>query len=181
MARAPQIVDKAQIAPEFHELYDRIAASRGGVAGPYSILLHAPHVADKVEQLSKVLREGSSLSAQDFVLTALAVARVKDCLFVWSVQVRNARRAGISEEAIAAVRDRKSANLSDDQQDIVAYTQAVVSSARVDGSIFQRLLDRHGVVWLVELTSAAGHFGLISGINNAFEVPPAETADVLPV
>lgn len=181
MARVPQIVDKSQIAPEFHDLYDRIAATRGGVAGPYSILLHAPHVADKIEQLSKVLREGSSLSGQDFVLTALAVARAKDCVFVWSVQARNARRAGISEEAISDVRERRSASLSDDQQDIVAYAQAVVSSTRVDTGVFQRLADRHGVVWLVELTSTAGHFGLISGINNAFEVPPAETGDVLPV
>ncbi|GAC1320168.1 MAG: carboxymuconolactone decarboxylase family protein [Chloroflexota bacterium] len=181
MARVPQIVDKSQIAPEFGELYDRIAASRGGVAGPFSILLHAPHVADKVEQLSRVLREGSSLSGQDFVLAALAVARAKDCMFVWSVQARNARRAGISEKALDAVRDRASADLTEDQQDIVAYTQAVVSSSRVDGHVFERLLDRHGVAWLVELTSTAGHFGLISGINNAFDVPPADTGDVLPI
>jgi hypothetical protein len=37
------------------------------------------------------------------------------------------------------------------------------------------------VRWLVELTTTAGHFGLISGINNAFEVPPAPGGDALAV
>jgi hypothetical protein len=34
---------------------------------------------------------------------------------------------------------------------------------------------------LVDLTVTAGHFGLISGVNNAFEVPPSPGEDSLPV
>src|SRR5438270_13505061 len=108
MPRVDQITEKSQLPPEYHALYDRIAAQRGRVAGPYSILLHTPAVADRVDQLAGALRSESQLRDDEFVLAAIAVARAKDCLFVWSVQAPNARRAGVSEAAIAAVRERRS-------------------------------------------------------------------------
>jgi len=152
MARVEQITDKSQVPDEFHYLYDRIAAARGRVAGPYSILLHSPAVADRVDQVSAALHDQSQLSAAEFVLAALAVARVKDCLFVWSVQAPNARRAGLSEDVIASIRGRRTAGLSDDQADIVSYAQQVVSGNRVAADLFERLHQRHGTRWLVELT-----------------------------
>ena len=180
MARVEQIIDKAQLAPEHHALFDRIAQSRGAVGGPYSILLYSPGVADKVDALSAALRAESQLTPSEFVLVALTVARAKDCLFVWSVQAPAARRAGVPEEVIAAVHDRATDALSEDQRDIVEYvSQLAGASGRVDNAVFDRLVARHGVRWLVELTTVAGHFGLICGINNAFEVPPSPTGDKL--
>jgi len=181
MARVEQITDKAQIPTEWHPLYDRIAAARGRVAGPYSILLHAPAVADRVDQLSAALRADVEVSTADFVLTALAVARAKDCLFVWSVQAPAARRAGLSDDVINAVRDRSSAGLSDDQTDIVSFAQQLAGANRVESGVFNRLRECHGVRWLVELTTIAGHFGLICGVNNAFDVPPSPAGDTLPL
>jgi len=181
MARITQITDKSQLPPEHHALADRIVQARGGLRGPYSILLHDPAITDKVDALAGALRSDSELSGQDFVLTALSVARAKDCLFVWSVQAPNARKAGVSDQAIEAIRDRKTSGLSEDQADLVSYVQQLAGGARVDQSTFDRLKERHSVRWLVDLTVATGHFGLISGINNAFEVPPSAEGDKLPV
>jgi 4-carboxymuconolactone decarboxylase len=181
MARVEQITEKAQLAPEFHYLYDRIAQARGRVGGPYSILLHTPAVADKVDALSASLRSDSQLSTEEFVLTALGVARAKDCLFVWSVQAPAARRAGVSDAAIESIRDRSTRGLTDDQADVVSFAEQSAGGNRVDQAVFDRLKARHGVRWLVELTTVAGHFGLISGINNAFEVPTSPGGDELPV
>jgi 4-carboxymuconolactone decarboxylase len=179
MARVEQITDRTQIPSEWYPLYDRIEAARGRVGGPYSILLHAPAVADRVDQLSAALRSDSEVAQAEFVLTAIAVARAKDCLFVWSVQAPSARRAGISEDVITAVRERRSNGLSEDQADIVSYATQLATANRVDSATFDRLRERHGVRWLVELTTIAGHFGLICGINNAFEVPPSPQGDKL--
>ena len=179
MARVEQITEKSQIPTEWHPLYDRIVAQRGRVAGPYSIMLHAPALADRVDQVSAALRKDVEVSAAEHVVTALAVARAKDCLFVWSVQAPNARRAGVSDEAIAAIRERRTESLTEDQKDIVSYAQQLVTGNRVDAGTFNRLKDRHGVRWLVELTIIAGHFGSICGINNAFEVPPSPQGDQL--
>ena len=182
MARVTQITQKSQLPAEYHHVFDHIAETHGGrVAGPYSILLHNPDLAETVDTLSAGLRQHSGLSAQEHVLVALGVARAKDCLFVWSVQAPNARRAGVSDEAIASIRERKTEGLTADQADIVRYVQQVATDNRVDQEIFDRLKDSHGVSWLVGLTATAGHFGLISGINNAFDVPPSPEGDELPV
>jgi len=181
MARVEQITEKAQLAPEYHYLYDRIAQARGQVGGPYSILLHTPAVAERVDALSASLRADSQLTPQEFVLAALGVARAKDCLFVWSVQAPAARRVGLAEAAITAVRDRTSTGLTEDQADLVDFVTQLTSGNRVDQAVFDRLEGRHGARWLVELTAVAGHFGLISGINNAFEVPPSPSGDRLPI
>jgi 4-carboxymuconolactone decarboxylase len=179
MARVEQITEKAQLPSDWYPLYDRIAAARGRVAGPYSILLHAPAVADRVDQLSSSIRKDVEVSAAEHVLAAIAVARAKDCLFVWSVQAPNARRAGLGEDVISAVQERRSDGLNEDQADIVSYVQQLATSSRVDAATFDRLKERHGVRWLVELTVIAGHFGLICGVNNAFEVPPSPQGDKL--
>ncbi|MBV8087604.1 MAG: carboxymuconolactone decarboxylase family protein [Chloroflexi bacterium] len=179
-ARIPQILDKAQLPPDYQPVFERVAASRGRPGGPYSILFHNPPVADKVDALSQTLRTDSGLTPADFTLTALAVARAKDCLFVWSVQAPGARRAGVSDEVINAVGQRQTKGLSEDQADIVAYARQVAASNRVDQAVFDRLRERHGVPWLVGLTTVAGHFNLICGVNNAFEVPPSPEGDALP-
>src|SRR5581483_3031887 len=114
MARVTQITEKSQVGAEWSDLWDRITAARGRVAGPYSILLHNPAVADKIDALAAELRAESGLTPQEFVLAAMAVARAKDCLFVWSVQAPGARRAGVAEEVITAVRDRTAKGLSQD-------------------------------------------------------------------
>jgi alkylhydroperoxidase family enzyme len=94
--------------------------------------------------------------------------------------VPNARRNGVSEEAIAAIGQRRANGLSPEQADLVSYAQQVTAGSRVDQATFDRLKERHGVQWLVDLTVTAGHFGLICGINNAFEVPPAPDGAQLP-
>src|SRR5215207_8611473 len=181
MPRIEAITEKQQLAPEHHALYDRLVQARGRVAGPYSMLLHSSEIADNIDALSSSLRNESSLSAQEFVLAALAVARAKDCLFVWSVQAPNARRAGVADATLDAIREGNLSSLDAPTADLVAFVQQVVGGNRVDQDLFERLNASRGARWLVELTATAGHFGLISGVNNAFEVPPSAGGDVLPV
>jgi hypothetical protein len=51
---------------------------------------------------------------------------------------------------------------------------------RVDQSLFDGLLKRHGVPWLLELTAAGNYFAMLSGIVNAFEVAAPPDGDKLP-
>ena len=182
MVRVPQVTDKAALPGEYHALFDRIVRARGGVMeGPYSVLLHSPAVAAAVEGLAPALRTQSELQEREFVLAALAVARAKDCLFVWAVQAGNARRAGIPEPVIAAVRERAAGALGAEEAGMVAYARQLAGGTRVDGETFERLRERHGARWLVELTVTVGNFELFAAVCNAFEVPPPAGGDLLPV
>jgi 4-carboxymuconolactone decarboxylase len=115
-------------------------------------------------------------------LAAITAAREKDSLYVWAAQEGNARRAGISEATIAAVRERRDAKaLSPGEAAIVTYVQQLMRHNRVDQPSFDALKDEYGVPWLVELTTMAGYFGMLAGVVNAFEVPTPEGGDALPV
>jgi hypothetical protein len=93
-----------------------------------------------------------------------------------------ARQAGVSEPAIAAVRDRASLeSLQPAERDVVDYVRQQLQTNRVTQDLFDRLRERHSVRWLVELTCLIGHYGIISGIANAFELAPAPGAEPLPL
>ena len=72
------------------------------------------------------------------------------------------------------------AALPADERDIVTYTRQLIRTNRVDQALFDRLKDRHGVQWLVELTGAANYFAFLSGMVNAFDVPAPPDGDKLP-
>jgi len=72
------------------------------------------------------------------------------------------------------------ATLSADERDIVVYVRQLMRTNRTDQAVFDALLKRHGVQWLLELTAAANYFAMLSGMVNAFEVAPPPDGDRLP-
>jgi len=107
--------------------------------------------------------------------------RERDAHYVWAAQVGAARRAGVSEATIDILRAKGDpASLGDDERDIVDYTRQLVKTNRVEQALFDRLQKRHGTQWLVELTAAAGYFGILAAIVNAFEVVAPPDGDKLP-
>jgi len=51
----------------------------------------------------------------------------------------------------------------------------------VEQSLFDTLIERHGVRWLVELAATVGQYQYISAINTTFDLQPAADADQLPI
>jgi alkylhydroperoxidase family enzyme len=100
---------------------------------------------------------------------------------VWGAHVVLARKAGAREEAIAAVRDRKDVStLAPEERAIVSYVRQLLQKNRVEQPVFDALKECYGEPWLVELTGLIGHYGLVGGLLNAFEMRPAPDAEKLP-
>ena len=47
-------------------------------------------------------------------------------------------------------------------------------------NVFDALKERYGEPWVVGLTGLIGHYGLVSGLLNAFEMRPAPDAEKVP-
>jgi 4-carboxymuconolactone decarboxylase len=115
-------------------------------------------------------------------LAIIATAREKDCPYVWAAHAPAARKAGVSDAAVTVVRDRGTiAGLATGERDIVDYVRQLLRTNAITQPLFDRLRDQHGVTWLVELTCLVGHYGIVSGILNAFEVAPRSDAEPLPL
>jgi len=178
MPRIPPITGEADVAPEYHYIVDQVMAVFGALRGPFSMLLHSPKLAEKVLPLVTFNREESVVDGRLRSLAVLATVREREAPYVWAAQVANARRNGLHEAAIDVLRARADpAALAAEERDIVLYARQLAQSNRIDQALFDRVLQRHGTKWLVELTAAASYYGMLCGVVNAFEVPPPPDGD----
>jgi hypothetical protein len=58
-----------------------------------------------------------------------------------------------------------------EEGEVVAYAEELMRTNRVSQVRFDALKQRHGVQWLIELTTAICYYAMLSGIVSAFEVP----------
>src|SRR4051794_41532504 len=106
MARVKLITNREDVAPEHGALFDEVAALRGRVSGPSSVVMHAPVLAKPWNDISEYLHGHSVVEAKVAELAVCATARHYDCSYIWNAHVSLARKAGVSEAAISAVRGR---------------------------------------------------------------------------
>jgi 4-carboxymuconolactone decarboxylase len=181
MARVKLIVNKDDIAAEHHALFDKLAALRGRISGPSTIVLNSPGLAGPWNEISEYLHRESIVEPQHAELAVCATAREKDCGYVWNAHVPQARKAGVPAETIDAVRERRPVDgLAGPERAVVLFVRQLLQNNRVEGGVFDELLKAHDPKWLVELTSWIGRYAALSGILNAFEVTPGAPVDVLP-
>ena len=181
MARVKLIVDKEDVAPAHYPLFDELAALRGRISGPSTIVLHSPELARPWNQVSEYLHRDSIVEPEHAELAVCATARERDCGYVWNAHVSLALKAGIARQTITAVAERRSADeLPEPARTVVLYVRQLLQNNRVENEVFDRRLTAHDQRWLVELTVWIGRYAALSGILNAFEVTHAAPAEMLP-
>ncbi len=181
MARLPSITSKDQVAAKDRDTFDSIVASRGAVQGPFTMFLHSPEVAGRVADLGAYVRFEGSLDMKVRVLAAMTVAREFEAMYVWGAQTGGARKLGVLEEAIAAIRDNHSRGVRPEDAQIIDFTRQLSRRHRVDDATFKAMQSRFGNDELVQLTTAIGYYSLLSMTVNACELEPAAGAEVLKV
>ena len=182
MARVKPIVDRDDVAPEHRALFDELAALRGRISGPSTIVLWSPGLARPWNEISEYLHRQSIVEPPHAELAVCATAREKDCAYIWNAHVALARKAGVPAATIDAVRERRPViGLSGAEASVVLYVRQLTQNNRVECDVFDQLLEAHGPRWLVELTVWVGRYQALAGILNGFEVTPTSPADVLPV
>jgi 4-carboxymuconolactone decarboxylase len=181
MPRVKLIQNKEDMAPEHGALFDELAALRGRISGPSTIVLHSAGLARPWNEISEYLHRDSIVEPQLAELAVSATAREYDCAYIWNAHVPAARKAGVSEETIAAVRDGKDVGGGRGEEALVVqYVRQLLRGNRVESNTFDALLNAHGPRWMVELTCWIGRYGALAGILNSFEVLPAAGAEPLP-
>src|ERR1051326_1268301 len=179
MARLPSITATNQVAAKDHAVFDSIVASRGAVQGPFTMFLHAPAVAERVAHLGAYVRFEGELDMRVRVLAAMTVAREYEALYVWGAQTGGARRQGVPEATIAAIRDSHSRGVPAEDAQIIEFTRTLLRKHRIDDATFKAMQARFGNEQLVQLTTAIGYYSLLCMTVNACELEAAAGAEVL--
>src|SRR5207302_7045770 len=132
MARLTPITSRNQVAAKDQPIVDAIVKSRGALQGPFTMLLHCPELAGRVAHLGAFVRFEGSLDMRVRVLAAMTVARELDAVYVWGAQTGQARKLGVPESTIAAVREKHARGLPPEDAQIVEFTRALLRQHRVD-------------------------------------------------
>ena len=181
MPRLKSITSKEQLEPEHRSIADAVIKSRGGIQGPFTMLMHCPPLANHLVALGGYIRFEGSLDKRVRVLAAMTVAREFDCLYVWGAQTGQARKQGVPESTITAIREKHSRGLPQGDAQIVDFTRALIHKHRVDDATVKALQERFGNFEFIELTGTIGYYSMLAMTANACDLDPAAGAEVLQV
>jgi 4-carboxymuconolactone decarboxylase len=181
MARLTPITGKNQVDAKDHAAVDAIVQSRGAVQGPFTMFLHCPELARRVADLGAFVRFEGSLDMRVRVLAAMTVARELEALYVWGAQTGAARRLGVPDAAIAAIRERHSRGMPPEDAQIVEFTRQLMRTHRVDDATAKALRERFGDDGFIQLTGTIGYYSMLSMTVNACELEAGPNAEVLQV
>ena len=179
MARLTPITSKQQVAAKDQAIVDGIVASRGALQGPFTMFLHCPELAGRLAHLGAFVRFEGTLDMRVRVLAAMTVARELDAVYVWGAQTGQARKLGVPETTIAAVRDKHSRGLPPEDAQIVDFTRTLLRQHRVDDATVKALRARFGDDGFIQLTGAIGYYSMLSMTVNACELEAAPGAEIL--
>ena len=179
MARLPPITSKDQVAAKDHATFDSIVASRGAVQGPFTMFLHSPELAGRLANLGAYVRFEGSLDMRVRVLAAMTAAREFEAVYVWGAQTGGARRLGVPEETIAAIRENHSRGIPPEDAEIIEFTRQLLRRHRVNEASFKKIQSRFGDDGLIQLTGAIGYYSMLAMTVNACELEAAQGAEVL--
>ena len=184
MVRIP-LVTREQITEKEKPAYDAFMLSRAGRPniGPYSLLLHMPEMAQRLEALRTYIRDEPSLPQRLQELVMISVAREMDCAFIWYAHAAAARRAGVRDDIVDAIRDRRPpTNLDPAEQTVVDFTRELLQNRKVSRPTFDAATARFGQRGTMALTNLIACYAVLAYNMNTYEVeaPAHPTEKALP-
>ena len=145
---------------------------RGGLAGPFNAWMHRPDLGIVAQRLGERLRFHGTLPSAAREIAILTVGAKWMAEYEWWAHSRIARREGVSNATIEAVRRGDRPMLSDPvEQSVYDFTAALLEPGRVDPASYRATRMLLGDGGLVELVTLAGYYTLVAFTLNAFEVP----------
>ena len=184
MARIP-LATRDQVAEKDKPAYDAFMASRAKRPniGPYSLLLHMPEMSQKLEALRTHLRAEASLSQKLQELVMISVAREMGCAFIWYAHAAPARQAGIRDDIVDNIRDKRPlTNLDPEEQIAVDFTRELLQSRKVSRPTFDAATARFGQRGVMTLTNLIACYAVLAYNMNTYELeaPAHPTEKPLP-
>ena len=175
------LATRDQVAPEEQPAYDAFMASRQNRPniGPYSLLLHMPEMAQRLEALRTHIRGEASLPQRLQELVMIAVAREMSCAFIWYAHAAAARQAGVRGDVVDAIRERRApAGLTPAEQTAVDFTRELLQHRKVSRATFDAASAHFGQRGTMTLTNLIACYAVLAYNMNAYELAaPAHAAE----
>lgn len=181
-------ISRDAATPEQAEVFDAIAASRGGsfqltdeaggLMGPFNAMVTSPGIGARLESLGAAVRFESGIERRLLELAIVTVGAHWKANFEWWAHAPMARNAGISDAVLDAIQAGDTPTFEHaDEETIYAFVQELIKTGRASDAVYNAAIEVVGEAGGVDLVATVGYYSLISLTLNAFEVPlpPGET------
>jgi len=167
-----------QLTPEQKTMAENLlAGERGGLNGPFNVLLRSPEMGDAAQKLGAQLRFHSVLPGKLRELAIIITARYWTAQYEWTTHRQLALKAGVSPaiaDAIAA--GKKPASLEPDEEIVYNFCNELLKTKQVSDATFKAAVDKLGERGVVDLTGLVGYYNFVSMILNLDRYPLPEGA-----
>ena len=157
----------------------RLTEADGSLVGPFGALLLSPAVGDALQQVGAAIRFGCGLSPVVREVAILAVAAHWRSGFEWWAHEPIARRAGLTDQQIAALKAGGAPEFEDSAVSAAhAFSAALIAGGRPDDATFEAAREALGLDGAMELVTLVGYYNLLAQLMQTFdiEVPTGETS-----
>ena len=160
-----------QLTPRQREAYDKHAAKRDRVSGPYNVWLHSPELMELVSPISNYNRWHAALPEKLREFGILVTARYWDAQYSWNAHVDKARAAGIPQSVIDDLAAKRTPTFkADDERVYYTFAMEVLENHFVSDKTFAEARAIFGERGVVDLIGAIGYFSMLQICLNSAEV-----------
>ncbi len=165
--------DPETLTPEQKAIFEDIAAGpRGGVRGPFKVLIHSPGLCDRVQKLGAFVRYDCSVPQKLREMAILITARHMSAEYEWHAHETHALNAGLAAAIIEAIRAGEQPQFTEPEEEVVYdFVTELHRTHRVGDAAYQAALSELGQECVVDLVGLLGHYSLVAMTLNTFEVP----------
>lgn len=153
------------------------AGPRGGVRGPFAVLLHSPGAFDAAQRLGAYLRFEGALPADLRELAVLVTARFWKQPYEWRAHAPLAEQAGVDPRAIDALaHGREPTTLSSDQALVWRFCAQLHAETKVDDAVFAAVQALIGEAGVIDLCVVCGYYAMLAMVINVAQNPAGDGA-----
>jgi 4-carboxymuconolactone decarboxylase len=148
-----------------------IRAARGRISPLYQALLNSAPLAHGWEAMFTAVRNQSSLPADLRELVILRVAVLNRAPFEFEAHLPHARKAGVAEDKLAAVRHPTPGPSFDPwERAVLALTDAMTRDVQVPDAVFAPVSARLDARALTELVATVAAYNMVSRVLEALRI-----------
>lgn len=157
--------------PDIQPIVKQIEAERGSVIHLYQMLLQSPAVAQGWLNYLTAIRQKTSISGALRELIIMRIAILNRAPYEADQHAPIALKEGITQAQLDALDDWQESDLFNEQeQAILAYTDAMTILIQVPDPVFDQLQKHFNQQEIVEITATIGAYNMVSRFLEALQI-----------
>jgi 4-carboxymuconolactone decarboxylase len=148
------------------------AGPRGGVVGPFGVLVRSPELMRRVQRVGEHLRFEATLPRRVFECAVLLVARAYDQAFEWEHHRPLALAQGVAPEVVAAIGEGREPEWAEPADRAAArLVGQLLDRGHVDDEVYADAHAAFGEEGVVELVVTVGYYVTLAMTMNVAGTP----------